>query len=183
MPDRWFFALWPEAAARAALAAGAAKLIPPGARALHPRDLHLTLVFLGQLGPEGLDAAVRAAETVRAGPIKLRIDQAGHFPRSRVLWCGPAESSPDLLGLHRQLCLALMGRGLAIESRPYRPHITLARKASGCPRQDWGPPVEWTSRYLVLARGLECPAPRYAQWRCWPLDADVPSVADTARLL
>ena len=172
MSDRWFFALWPDASARAALAAGAAGLIPPGARAADPRDLHLTLVFLGQLSPESLDTAVQAAGSVRAEPLALRIDRAGYFPRARVLWCGPADPSFGLLGLYGQLCRTLTDRGVAIESRPYRPHITLARKVGRGSRQAWGPPVEWTSRELVLARGLEGRIPRYEQWRRWPLAAD-----------
>jgi 2'-5' RNA ligase len=172
MSDRWFLALWPDAPARAALAAGAAGLIPPGARAADPRDLHLTLVFLGQLSTEALGAAVQAAGSVRAGPLVLRIDRAGYFPRARVLWCGPAEPRSELLGLHGQLSRALADRGIAIESRPYRPHITLARKVGRAPRQDWYPPVEWISGELVLARGLEGRVPRYEQWRRWPLVAD-----------
>ena len=181
MPERWFFALWPDAAARAALAAGAGKLIPPGARAAHPQDLHLTLVFLGVLSPEALDAAVQAAESLRAGPLDLRIDQAGYFPRARILWCGSADPSSELLGLHGQLCRALADRGVFIESRPYRPHITLARKVGRGPRQAWGPPVEWTSKELVLARGLDGHVPRYEQWRRWPLVADATDDAVPAR--
>jgi 2'-5' RNA ligase len=180
MPDRWFFALWPDAAARAALATGAAGLIPPGGRAVHPQDLHLTLVFLGPLRPEGLAAALRAAESVRAEPMSLCIDRSGHFPRSHVLWCGPADPASGLLDLYRQLCGALSDRGLATESRPYRPHITLARKVWRDPRQDWGRPVEWTPRELVLARGLEGRVPKYEQRRRWPLVADAASDIDAA---
>jgi 2'-5' RNA ligase len=183
MLDRWFFALWPDAAARAALAAGAAGLIAPGARATHPRDLHLTLVFLGQLIPEALEAAVQAADSLRAAPVALRIDQAGRFPHARVFWCGPADPSSGLLGLYRQLCQALADRGVPIESRPYRPHITLARKASRGPRQDWNAPVEWIAHELILARGLEGRVPRYEQWRRWPLVAEVPAEARPARRL
>jgi 2'-5' RNA ligase len=49
--ERWFFGLWPDPATAQTLAAQARSLIPPGARAAHPLDLHLTLRFLGELSP------------------------------------------------------------------------------------------------------------------------------------
>jgi hypothetical protein len=48
-------------------------------------------------------------------------------------------------------------------------------------RQDWEPPAEWTSRELVLARGLDGRIPRYQRWRQWPLAAAAPAEADPAR--
>lgn len=169
MTERWFFALWPDRAARDALIAAAANTIPPDTRPAHPHDWHLTLVFLGPLSPEGLETAVAVADRLSAAPVPIRIDRAGWFARSRALWCGPAVPSPALLELQSHLARALESAGLPAERRPYRAHLTLARQARRPPARDWERPVEWIARELILARGVTGRVPRYAPWRRWPL--------------
>jgi RNA 2',3'-cyclic 3'-phosphodiesterase len=180
MAERWFFSLWPDAAARRGLVAGSAALVPPGVCTPHPLDLHLTLVFLGELAPAALDAAVQAADALRAAPLALRIDRAGYFARARALWCGPADPSPDLTDLQTRLVRGLAERGLVTEHRPYAPHITLARKVRQGPSCDWDRPVEWVARELVLAHRVEGQVPRYARWRVWPLGDAPPDGASGA---
>ncbi len=177
MSERWFFALWPDAAARRALVDGAAGVIPSDVRRSHPEDLHLTLIFLGELAPEALDAAVQAADGLCAGPVDLHIDRVGYFARPRVFWCGPAEPSPGLMDLHARLARALAQRGLITERRPYSPHITLARKVGQYPSGEWVSPVRWIARELVLAHRVEGRTPHYARWRTWALDAERPGEA------
>lgn len=169
---RWFFALWPDAAARDSIARAAAPLIPRGARATHPLDLHLTLRFLGPLSDTDLAAAERTADALNAGPVPVRIDRIGHFARARVLWCGPAAPGPGLLELAGRLEQALGHQGFAPETRPFRPHITLARKVPPGPHlaaARWGEAIDWTAGELILAAGLEREAPRYGARRRWCL--------------
>ncbi len=169
---RWFFALWPDAAARDSIVRSAAPLIPNGARATHPLDVHLTLRFLGPLTDDDLAAAERAADTLNAEPVTVRIDRIGHFARARVLWCGPAAPGPGLIELAGRLEKALGHQGFAPDTRPFRPHITLARKVPPGPHLAgirWGEPIDWTAGELVLAAGLEREPPRYGARRRWPL--------------
>ncbi len=150
----------------------AAGIIPRGARATHPLDLHLTLRFLGPMSAEALAGAERAADMLAAGPVPVRIDRVGHFARSRVIWCGPASPSPDLLHLADRLEQALQDQGVAPETRPFRPHITLARQVGHPPPRaavHWRDPVEWTARELTLAAGRQGQVPRYVLRRRWPL--------------
>ena len=151
------------------LAAGARGLIPAAARAAHPLDIHLTLRFLGPLDPERVQAAGAAADALRGAPCTLRLDQAGGFPRARVLWCAPTRLPPALRDLAAGLEAALAARGFAPEPRPWRPHLTLARRFEGPPVLPWDLPVEWEVRELVLAYGRDGPPPRYVAARRWPL--------------
>ena len=169
MAERWFFGLWPDPATGETLAAQARPLIPPGSRAAHPLDLHLTLRFLGELDPEARRAAEAVGDAVQAGPFRLRIDRAGWFPRARVFWCAPTQAPDALLGLVAQLEQGLTAHGFTPEPRPYRPHLTLARKFRGSTELVWGDPVEWETREFILARGLDGQVPRYAAARRWPL--------------
>lgn len=169
MAERWFFALWPDGATGTALSARARPLIPTGARAAHPLDLHLTLHFLGELTPEQVQLAVAAADEVRSHAFSLRIDRVGYFPGPRALWCGPSRWPTALSKLTSRLGQGLTERGFAPETRPFHPHITLARKVRGGISVDWGQAVDWEPSDLCLARGCDGQAPRYAVAHRWPL--------------
>lgn len=94
-------------------------------------SLHLTLAFLGDVDEaiipalhEALCPAIAAHE-----PFSLVLRGCGGFPdlaRPRVIWAG-VERHPRLLALHADLATALRSAGLAPDSRPYAPHLTLAR--------------------------------------------------------
>jgi 2'-5' RNA ligase len=169
MVERWFFGLWPDPATATVLAAQARPLIPHGARAAHPLDIHLTLRFLGALSPEALHAAVSIGDALQAGGFRLRIDRAGCFPRARVLWCAPSQAPDALFDLVARLEQTLAAHGFPPETRPYRPHLTLARKFRMEGPLVWNEPVIWEASEFVLARGLAGQSPRYAATRRWPL--------------
>jgi 2'-5' RNA ligase len=169
MAERWFFGLWPDPATGETLAAQARPLIPRGARATHPLDIHLTLRFLSELSPEAFRAAARIGDAVQAGGFRLRVDRAGWFPRARVLWCAPNQAPEALFDLVARLERALAAHGFPPETRPYRPHLTLARKFRMEGPLVWDKPVIWTASEFVLARGLEGQVPRYAAAQRWSL--------------
>ncbi len=145
-------------------------LLPQGTRGTHPLDLHLTLRFLGPLGHEALSRVEGAAEAVIGlPPVPLCIDRLGHFPRSGILWAGTSVSGAGLLGLVARFDEALGAQGFTPETRPFRAHITLARRVRRPPPAAWGHPVPWIARELVLAAGQEGQVPRYRVRRSWPL--------------
>ncbi|MFQ9196865.1 MAG: RNA 2',3'-cyclic phosphodiesterase [[Clostridium] leptum] len=90
-------------------------------------NLHLTLVFLGELREAG--KVREAMEEIRTGPFPLEIRGLGRFQRDGgdLYWAGIEPSLPlqTLPGAEN----ALAGKGIAVEDRPYRPHLTLARQA------------------------------------------------------
>ncbi|WP_040730467.1 RNA 2',3'-cyclic phosphodiesterase [Thiocapsa marina] len=169
MAERWFFALWPDAAVRDALAVRVPELLCVGARATHPSDFHLTLAFLGPLAPDVLACAERVADRIRAPGFDLELDRVGHFARARVLWCGPASPPASLSALVSEVRQQLSTCGLVADPRPYRPHITLARKAVAPPVSEWSAAIHWSVRELVLAAGTGGPGPRYRVRRRWAL--------------
>jgi 2'-5' RNA ligase len=125
---RLFIALWPPPAVRAALAARRDAIDwPAGAAPVSDERLHLTLHFLGALPIERLTDLVPAL-AVPWQPFELRLGDALRWPRGLLVL--PAQPpAPALLALHRALAARLTGLGLAVESRPYRPHVTVARRA------------------------------------------------------
>lgn len=169
MAERWFLALWPDAQTRDALVRQSAGALPEAARPTHPADLHLTLVFLGELDAARVACVERVAGALCAPAFDLEIDRVGHFARSRVLWCGPSRTPQVLQTLVGSLQSGLEGCGIAPERRPFRPHLTLARKVSRYQGHAWSEAVTWPVRELVLAFGVSGSRPRYHVHRRWPL--------------
>lgn len=104
----------------------------PDVRWVDPRGIHLTLAFLGELDDAQLQAAMLAAENAakQCQSFSFSLNRLGIFgsPRSpRVIWMGIDEPSGGLNRLHSILNQELAQRGFAIDTRPFSPHLTLAR--------------------------------------------------------
>lgn len=98
----------------------------PGARWSTPQQMHLTLHFLGECDLAPVKAAL---QNIHMEPFSLHLSGVGTFPptgKARVLWAGVARSAP-LVALHRAVGDALRQVGYQPETRPFHPHITLAR--------------------------------------------------------
>lgn len=110
------------------LKAGIDDLRRQGDRASWSRreNLHLTLEFLGEL--DSAKEAIAAMEQVQAAPFRLEFAPSGRFRRREgdIFWLG-IRPNEGLMELQKQLHHALQAQGLQLESRPYRPHLTLAR--------------------------------------------------------
>ncbi len=98
-----------------------------------PEGLHITLKFIGHVDPTKLGSIRTALATVRSGePVEMNIRGVGFFPneqRPRVAWCG-VEASSNLSQLAADTSHSLESLGILPESRPYVPHLTLARFSS-----------------------------------------------------
>ena len=105
---------------------------PPVARWVDPTNIHLTLKFLGDVAADRLDA-VMAALTVAVGdfaPFRLEVGGLGVFPnpdRVRVVWVAVSGETGRLQTLRRAVDGAMEKLGFPGESRPFTPHLTLAR--------------------------------------------------------
>ena len=127
--SRYFLAISPPDPIRDSLTA----LRPPsaaGVKRVDSAQIHLTLHFLGELFHDQLDSVVAVVEETRFPPFSLLICGLGTFPPEkppRIIWAG-VEESPELSTLHRELGQRLTEAiGYEPESRPFKPHLTLAR--------------------------------------------------------
>ena len=106
----------------------------PDAKATWSRDanLHLTLKFLGEIPQTSVaDISTAASQAVAAiAPFSIRLEQTGAFPKQgqpRVLWVGINDSSGKLSELHARLEDESAHAGFDKDSRPFHPHLTIAR--------------------------------------------------------
>ncbi len=96
-----------------------------------PVNYHLTLKFLGWTRVETIGAIEDALELATRGTprITFRTSRVGGFPsidKASVLWAGVEDGGP-LGELAKRIETAMTGIGYAAETRPYHPHVTLAR--------------------------------------------------------
>ncbi|HAT32853.1 MAG TPA: RNA 2',3'-cyclic phosphodiesterase [Janthinobacterium sp.] len=148
--QRLFFALWPDAATRAALARPQAGL---GGGPTPPEKLHLTLAFLGQRPDTDLPALTRILARLPARAMTLEIDTLGYFAGRRIAWAGMRAAPPALLELRAALMdeLAAQQFSARFEEDRFRPHLTLARKAEPPAGAGLAAPIVWRADHVVLA--------------------------------
>ncbi len=156
---------------------------PRGLRRVATADLHLTLFFLGTPPEAAWRSAWEAACGAAAGHAapELVLDRFGCFPRpgaERVLWAGVGGAGlVPLRALQAAIEAAVTGAGFEPESRPWAPHVTLARVRGARPGRPAGsggsdrpagsagsrvPPalyaepleIPWTPGALALVRSL-----------------------------
>ncbi len=93
---------------------------------------HVTLAFLGEVDEAGARRAMDALDAACAGaePVELRCQGLGRFKRGRddTLFLDVAPA-PELEDLAARVRAELGARGLAYDGKPFRAHITLARRA------------------------------------------------------
>ncbi len=165
---RLFFALWPEAATRSALLDARAGVVA-GARPTQPDDLHLTLVFVGDVEPTRLPCIEAAGDDAALAPFELMLAQLESWPRQRLLVAAPGEPPPALFNLVSQLQQNLLPCGIQPEPRRFRPHVTLARKAP--PAAPKPLQIPWSAREFVLVRsGSAGRSGGYQVLRAWPFE-------------
>ena len=167
---RLFFALWPEPALREALVRLSRRVVRGKGRAVAPDNLHITLAFLGWIEHERLPCLREAAGSVTAPRFELVLERLGYWPGPRVLWAAPAEIPAPLITLALGLQRALGACGWQPESRPFSPHLTLARKARHRPKVTMVEPVRWpVERFCLVESTTDPEGARYEVLDCWAL--------------
>ncbi|KIL46386.1 RNA 2',3'-cyclic phosphodiesterase [Jeotgalibacillus campisalis] len=101
----------------------------------HKQDVHITLAFLGSVKEEVLVNIQRfLKETIASLPsVSIRINKINTFGKNespRIFWIGP-ENGEELQPIYDEVQEVVHKSGMNPESRPFRPHITLAKKWQG----------------------------------------------------
>jgi 2'-5' RNA ligase len=169
MSDRLFFALWPDPDLRQALRTRLdriAALIE--GKQQRPDQWHVTLEFLGQVPVERQPSLRAAADRVRRSPVAIEFDRVEHWRKPQVVCLVASHVPMGLATLVTQLRAELVQEGFAVEARPFRPHVTLARKVRSAAATRLDPPFVWRSDGFALVRSVTDPAgSRYEPLHWW----------------
>ncbi|MCP1438060.1 2'-5' RNA ligase [Erwinia persicina] len=127
---RLFFGIaLPASSSQEVIAWRAATFAEETGRPIAAANLHLTLAFLGDVGAEKQRALQQMAGRIRQSPFTLTLDDAGHWPRSGVVWLGPKQAPRGLLQLAGLLRSQAARSGCYQSPLPFHPHVTLFRNA------------------------------------------------------
>lgn len=164
---RLFFALWPDDALRREIVKRRAAIGNPYRRTVPDRNLHLTLLFLGDQPGDRLEALIDAVERIRLPGFTLVLDRLGWFARARVAWLGgpPVAGGLRLVGA---LADRAGGLGLEFDRRSWAPHVTLYRDVRQVPRAAEIRPLRWPASEFALIESI--PGRPYQVLRTWPLE-------------
>jgi 2'-5' RNA ligase len=100
-----------------------------GLRWSAPESWHITLQFLGSTGQPQYECMVARLQELRSPPVPIQLEDLGFFDRAGVFFAGVA-LTPELRLLQERVTSATGLCGFVPETRPYHPHITLARAKS-----------------------------------------------------
>lgn len=109
---------------------------------VQPAKIHLTIKFLGDVDEQFIEPLRGVVErTIGSQPsVNMPLERLGAFPRPhspRVLWVGPSENwergveGKRVAQIHRAIEQACEDVGFLRETKPFSPHLTLARIKAG----------------------------------------------------
>jgi 2'-5' RNA ligase len=169
---RLFFALWPDETMRAAFVHATHKAVrSSGGRPIPEHNLHITLVFLGSVAESRIAdlraIASRAALTSMQAapdeglPPQLIFDRIEVWKKSGVLVATASAKSHAGQGpvdaLVEVLQRETVASGFTPDLKPYRPHITLARKVAHESHEGTLRPLLWRFTEFALVESRTDP--------------------------
>lgn len=174
---RVFFALWPSELARTTLGHATRKAVRScGGRPVPEQSLHVTLVFIGSVALSRLaelgDIAARVALSNVAAPFELIFDRVEHWEKPHVLVATASDSADaaSASGIARALSEATFRAGFDPDQKPFRPHVTLARKVGRLTQVVDMHPVNWAFDAFALVESRTLPeGPVYTVIESYPL--------------
>jgi 2'-5' RNA ligase len=101
-----------------------------GLRWAAPASWHITLQFLGNTNQQQYECIQARLGELRLPPVPIWLEGLGFFERAGIFFAG-VRLTPRLLSLQERVTAATAECGFVPETRPFQPHITLARRKGG----------------------------------------------------
>ncbi|AFI85596.1 RNA 2',3'-cyclic phosphodiesterase [Methylophaga nitratireducenticrescens] len=171
-PGRYFFALSPDTSSRMQIQHIMKRLPDDSALKLQTTaNLHQTLLFLGQLEQQQINALLKQTESIHFPAINMQFDHLSYWEEPKIFCLTSRDPDTELYNLVSQLEYIASEAGINVEVKPYRPHITLARKAS-VPLDVPIAPVCFKAEQLVLMKSVSTEhGAQYQPMMQWPVMA------------
>jgi RNA 2',3'-cyclic 3'-phosphodiesterase len=105
---------------------------------VEPKNIHITVRFLGSMNPEMVEKVYAAMKNVKFTPFNIQLTGLGVFPTTnypRVVWAGITDGADQLKSIFEQLEPQIHDLGFAPDPNGFSPHLTIARVRSGANKQ------------------------------------------------
>ena len=166
--SRLFFALWPDDQTRRELVRLCQSIEAKGFRPVHPQKVHVTLVFLGNVDAISESLVKQSVTCIFAKPFSLIFDQLSYWRRPKILCLSCSQTPDEAKSLVAALNTEVEGCGLQVDTRPYKPHITLARHAHYLPDISFEPIVYRADSFCLVESCSEPGGANYIVRQRWP---------------
>ncbi len=166
---RLFFALWPDDESRHQIDQINQKVSLTGIRKLIPDNLHITLVFLGNVDDETAAAVEERAAEIIAPQVTLKFDELDFWPKPKVLCLTCRKQPKAIYELVNALTTMVSAYPIRLDPRPFRAHITLARKATVRPDIQVQPIIMQFDRFVLVRSSSTEAGVKYDVLASWPL--------------
>lgn len=107
---------------------------------VRPELAHVTLKFLGEVNGDRVGAIVQAMREAARGSFEMQGGAGGFFPPQgapRVIWVGLRQGREECAAYFEKLDGGLAQAGFVAESKPFSPHLTVARVKAAMRSDDW----------------------------------------------
>ena len=152
---RLFFALLPERGIREQLIE-TSKLFPTvkGVRPIPNDNLHVTLLFLGNIDENAYKCLEKKVFQTYIQPFTLRLNLYGYFKIPQLTWLGTSSCPTELKRLVNHLKSIALQCGIELDTRPYKPHVTLFRKVQKAEFPDKLFDITWKVKEFHLLESI-----------------------------
>jgi len=151
---RLFFALWPDDDVRESLAKFNIELAQQcTGNPMRASNLHITLAFLGNVTKNRLDCLLPMAKAITFKPFEMTLNHLGIFNSSKIIWAGLEEEPDALVKLAAALYKGAIACDIQMDPRPFKPHLTLMRKANQLHELELNP-VHWQANDFCLVASV-----------------------------
>ncbi len=167
---RVFFAVWPDEPSLIRLEEAGSRLFAAcGGKRTRRESIHLTLAFVGEIEEGELGKLKEAACRVSASAFEIVLDKLGYWKHNKIAWAGCMQVQRPLLELVSLLEAELKASNVALDARPYVPHVTLLRKAERPETIPDIPDISWAVSEFTLTASSPS---GYQNLASWPLKVD-----------
>jgi 2'-5' RNA ligase len=129
-----------------------------GGRPVPAANIHMTVAFLGSVAQSRLDEIRELGRAVPvASAFDIVFDGVAFWPKPQVLVAVSSRPAPEAAAIAARLWAGLVPLGIPPDVRPFKPHVTLARKVVKPAPELSLKPVRWPVRALTLVESVTDP--------------------------
>ncbi|UCE28576.1 MAG: RNA 2',3'-cyclic phosphodiesterase [Candidatus Bathyarchaeota archaeon] len=126
---------------------------------VQPRNVHITMRFLGNISFNMVDAIHNEMNKVSFTPFDVEILGLGAFPSlkyARVVWAGIRKGAEALSNISSKLEPSLQKLGFKPDRKGFSPHLTIARVRTGRNKAELARCIEELAEFRFGILGANC---------------------------
>ena len=169
--DRYFFAIFPDTSAALETYQQSKELLK-GLECSNTSQekLHMTLAYLGSVGPGFLQDAMQVATSLEQSAFEIELAKATGWKKQNIYVLEPHDSPDKLKELVERLNMNLIGVGFKPKRMMFKPHVTIARHCSKQNKLHLKKSIHWSVNAFHLVRSSQKSGQTvYEKIGSWPL--------------